>query len=91
MAPVDKPIDAEKDDKQASANPDRTLPFDEGDEQREWKDHEQHREQVADGERAERGHKRTRIPLHQSGRNRERPPHSRVDPMVEAACDHSQP
>ena len=39
MAPVDKPEDTEPDDKKAGADLYLALPFDEGDQQREGKDH----------------------------------------------------
>ena len=48
-------------------------------------------QQVADGERPKCGRERARTALHQSGRNSERPSHSRVDPVIEAARDDSQP
>ena len=67
------------------------LPFDERDQQREGKDHQQHREQMAGRERPKRGHQRARTPFHQSSRNGERPAHSRVYAVIEAARDDSQP
>ena len=91
MAPVGKPEQTEGDDKEAGADLYRALPFDDGNEQREGKDHQQHREQMAGRERPKRGHQGTRAPLHQSSRNGERPPHARVDAVVEAARDDSQP
>ncbi len=91
MAPVDEPEDAEADDKEAGAYLDLALPFDERDQQRERKNHQQHRKQMAGRERTKRSHQRTRIPFHQSGRNGERPPHSRIYSVVEAARDDSQP
>jgi hypothetical protein len=91
MSPVGKPEQAERDDKEACCDLYRTLPFDDGDEQREGKDHEQHREQMADRERRERSHQRPRALLHQSSGNGERPPHARVDAVVEAARDDCQP
>ena len=48
MAPVDEPKDAEGDDKQAGADLNLALPFDQRNQQREGKQHEQHREQMAD-------------------------------------------
>jgi hypothetical protein len=47
MAPVDEAEDTESDDKEAGADLYLALPFDEGDQQREGKDHQQHREQMA--------------------------------------------
>ena len=78
MVPADKLEDTEGDDKEAGGNLDLTLPSDEGDQQREGKHHEQHREQMACRQRPQRGHQGTRTPFHQSSRNGERPPHSRV-------------
>ena len=42
MAPVDEPEDAEPDDQETGADLDLLLPFDEGDQQREGKDHHEH-------------------------------------------------
>jgi hypothetical protein len=91
MAPVGQPIKTEGDDEEAGADLYRALPFDHGNQQREGQDHEQHREQMADRERPKRGHQGARAPFHQSRGNGERPPHARVDAVVEAARDHSQP
>ena len=54
MASAGKPEDAEGDDKQAGTDLDLALPFNNGDEQRERKDHQQHRQQMADRQRPER-------------------------------------
>jgi hypothetical protein len=78
MVSADKPEDTEPDDKEARGNLDLTLPSNEGDQQREGKQHEQHREQMARRQGPKRGHQGTRIPFHQSSRNGERPPHARV-------------
>ena len=51
MAPVDEPEDAEADDQEAGADPDRPLPFDERDQQREGQDYQEHRQQMADRQR----------------------------------------
>ena len=91
MAPVDEPEDTEGDDKEAGAELDLALPFDQCDEQRERQDHQQHRQQMADSQGPERGHQRPRTPFHQSRRNGERPAHPRVYAVVEAARDDSQP
>ena len=48
MAPVDEPEDTEPDDQEAGADLDLSLPFDEGDQQREGKDHQEHCQQMAD-------------------------------------------
>ena len=48
MAPVDEPEAAEPDDQEACADLDLSLPLDEGDQQREGKDHHKHRQQMAD-------------------------------------------
>jgi hypothetical protein len=48
MAPVDEPEDTEPDDQEAGADLNLPLPFDEGDEQREGKEHQEHRQQMAD-------------------------------------------
>jgi len=48
MAPVDEPEDTEPDDQEAGADLDLPLPFDKGDEQSEGKDHQEHRQQMAD-------------------------------------------
>jgi hypothetical protein len=42
MAPVDEPEHAEPDDQEAGADLDLLLPLDEGDQQREGKEHHQH-------------------------------------------------
>jgi hypothetical protein len=47
MAAVDQPEDTEPDDKEAGADLYPALPFDEGNQHREGKDHQEHREQVA--------------------------------------------
>ena len=48
MAPVDAPEDTEPDDQEAGTDLDLSLPLDEGDKQREGKDHHEHRQQMAD-------------------------------------------
>jgi hypothetical protein len=48
MAPVGEPEDTEPDNQEAGADLDLSLPFDEGDEQREGKKHQEHRQQMAD-------------------------------------------
>ena len=48
MALVDEPEDAEADDQEAGADLDLSLPLDEGDQQREGKDHDKHCQQMAD-------------------------------------------
>src|SRR5271154_2390243 len=45
MAPVEESEDAKADDQKARADPDLPLPIDERDQQREWKDHQEHRQQ----------------------------------------------
>ena len=91
MVPTDEPEDTERNDKQTGADLNLALPFDEDEQQREGEQHDEHREQMARGERPKRGHQRARTPFHQSGRNSERPPHSRVYAVVKAARDDSQP
>jgi len=49
MAALDKPVDAKPDDKEAGADLELTLPFDQGDQYCEGKQHEQHRQQMAGG------------------------------------------
>ena len=51
---LDKPEDTEGDDKETGADLDLALPFDKGDEQRERKDHQQHRQQMAGRQRPKR-------------------------------------
>jgi len=43
-----EPEAAEPDDQEACADLDLSLPLDEGDQQREGKDHHEHRQQMAD-------------------------------------------
>ena len=47
MALVEQPEHTEADDQKAGAELDLTLPFDQRDEQREGKDHQQHGQQMA--------------------------------------------
>ena len=91
MASVDKPEDTEPDDKQAGAQLYRALPFDECHQHGEGKENQEHRQQMADHQRPKGGHQGTRILFHQSSRNGERPAHSRIYSVVEAARDDSQP
>ena len=91
MLPADKPEHAKPDDKEACRNLDLALPCNEGDQQREGKHHDQYREQMARRQRPKGGHQGARTPLHQSSRNRERPAHSRVQPVIKAARDDRQP
>jgi hypothetical protein len=46
MASVDEPENTEPYDKQAGADLYLALPFDEGDQQRKGKDHQEHRQQM---------------------------------------------
>ena len=48
MAPVDEPEDTETDDEEAGADLDLSLPFDEGDQQPEGREHQEHCQQMAD-------------------------------------------
>jgi hypothetical protein len=48
MASVDEPEGAKPDDQEAGADLDLLLPFDEGDQQREGKDHHEHCQEMAD-------------------------------------------
>ena len=48
MAPVDEPEDAEPDDQETGPDLDLLLPFDEGDQEREGKDHHEHCQEMAD-------------------------------------------
>jgi hypothetical protein len=48
MAPVDQPEDTKPDDQEAGPDLDLSLPFDEGDKQPEGKEHQEHRQQMAD-------------------------------------------
>lgn len=47
MASIQEPEDTEADDQKAGAELDLTLPFDQGNEQREGKDDQKHGQQVA--------------------------------------------
>ena len=47
MALIEKPEDTEADHQKAGTELDRTLPFDQGDEQREGKNDQKHGQQVA--------------------------------------------
>ena len=67
MAPVDEPKDAKPDDQKAGPDLDLLLPFDKGDQQREGKDHNEHRQQMADRQRPKRRHKGAGTPFHQPG------------------------
>ena len=67
MAPVDEPEDTEPDDQKTGADLDLPLPIDERDQQREGKDHQEHREQMADRERPKRRHEGARAFFHQPG------------------------
>jgi hypothetical protein len=91
MVPASKPKDTEADDEQARADLNLVLPLDQNEQQREGKQHDEHREQMAGSERPKRGQERARISFHQSGRNRERPAHSRVYAVVKAARHDNQP
>jgi hypothetical protein len=48
VASIDVSEDAEPDDQEAGADLDLLLPLDEGDQQREGKEHPEHRQQMAD-------------------------------------------
>ena len=54
MAAVDEPEDTEGDDQEAGADLNLALPLDESDEQRERKNHQQRRQQMADSQGPER-------------------------------------
>ena len=88
---AEEACETEGDDEEAGSDLYRALPFDEDDQQREGKDHEQHCQQMTGRERHKRGHERPRTPFHQSGRNRERPPHPGIHPVVEAARNDREP
>src|SRR6266481_3211389 len=91
MAPVDKPEDTEPDDEEARTELYLVLPFDERNQQREGKKHQEHCQQMAGRQRPKRGQQGTRTPFHQSSRNGERPSHSWIYPVVEAARNDCQP
>ena len=48
VAPLHEPEDAEPNDQEAGADLDLPLPFNDGDQQREGKHHQEHRQQMAD-------------------------------------------
>jgi hypothetical protein len=91
MAPVDEPEGAETHHQQTRADPDLALPI----------------ERLINSENGriitsivrrwpaasapERRHEGARTFLHHSGRNRERPSQPGIHPVVEAACEDSQP
>ena len=56
MTPGGKPEKTEGDDEQACADLYRSLPFDDGNKQREGQDYQQHREYMAGRERSKRDH-----------------------------------
>jgi hypothetical protein len=60
MVSVGESEDAEADDQEAGADPDLRLPIHESDQQREWKDHQEHRKQTAGRERPPRRHEGAR-------------------------------
>ena len=67
MAPVDEPEDAEPHDHETGADLDLLLPLDEGDQQREGKDHHEHCQQMADRQRPKCRQEGARTPFHQPG------------------------
>jgi hypothetical protein len=91
MASVDKPEDAEPDDQEAGGYLYLVLPLDERHQRREGKKNQEHREKMAGHQRPKGSHQGSRTPFHQSSRYGERPPHSRIYSVVEAARDDSQP
>ena len=48
MTPFDEPEDTEPNDQEARTDLDLSVPLDEGDQQREGKDHHEHRQQMPD-------------------------------------------
>ena len=65
MAPVDEPKNTEPDDQETGTNLDLPLPVNERNQQREGKDHHEHREQMADREWPKRRHEGARTFFHQ--------------------------
>jgi hypothetical protein len=64
MAPIDEPKDAKPDDQQAGPYLDLFLPFNKGHQQREGKDHNEHRQKVADRQRPKRCDEGAGTPFH---------------------------
>ena len=64
MAPVDQPESAKPDDQEAGADLDLSLPLDNGSQQREGKDHHEHRQQMAERKRPKCCHEGVRTPFH---------------------------
>jgi hypothetical protein len=67
MPAVDGPEDAEPDDEEAGADLNLALPLDEGDQQREGKNHREHRQHMSDPQRPKRFDEGARTPFHQPG------------------------
>jgi hypothetical protein len=66
MAGINEQKNTERDDQEARANSDLLLPFDEGRQKCEGKDHHQHRQQVTDGKGPKRRNESARTSFHQS-------------------------
>jgi hypothetical protein len=91
MLRVQEPKKTERHHQEAGANPDLWLPFDKSRQEREGKQHYQHRQQVTDGKGPKRRNESARTSFHQSSCNGERPTHPGVHAVIEAACYDGQP
>src|SRR6476661_5641984 len=91
MASLDQPIDAEADDEKTRAELDRTLPLGQHEQEREWQQHEKCCQEMPGRQGPQRTKERARVLVHESGRNGERPSHPRIDSVIEAARNKSEP
>jgi len=67
MTRIQEPKETESHHQEAGANPRLSLPFDKSRQEREGKQHYQHRQQVTRGKRPKRRHKSARLLFHQAG------------------------
>ena len=91
MASLKETKGAIADDEKRRQNLDHALPFDEREQQRKWQEHQKHCEQMAERQRPECHKQGSRTSFHQPCGDRERPPHSRIESVIEAARDNGEP
>ena len=91
MTPPKEKKDAKADDDERRRRLNLMLPFGERQQQRERQQHQQDCKEMPSRQRPERQEQGARASFHESCGDRERPAHSGIDPVKDAARDHSKP
>ena len=91
VSSVDEAKNAEGDHDDTRTDPDFALPIQQCGHQRKGQYNDKHGHEVPSRKWRQRRHYVPASPAHQAGGNCQRPSHSWIDAMIQAAGDHGQP